>query len=206
MEAPRVVLVTDLAVVAEAELVRRIEAARDLELEARAHLAVQLRDVGLPARERLAFGRRIAAVVRSIGARLFVNDRLDLALALGADGVHLRADSVACADARRLVGDAFVTRACHGERDVLAAADEGCDGALLSPIFASPNKGAPLGVAALTSARAALDRRGFAHVALLALGGVDASNAQACREAGAHGVAVVRANLSNCLHKSLTNK
>src|SRR5262249_46235736 len=153
LESPRVVLVTDLGVVPEAELLARIARAAALPAASRARLAVQVRDVELPGRARLALARRLREATRAIGAALLVNDRLALPLAVGADGVHLRASSVSVRDARALVGDAFVTRACHGLDDVLAAAADGADGALLSPIFASPGKGAPIGLAALGVAR-----------------------------------------------------
>jgi thiamine-phosphate pyrophosphorylase len=138
-----------------------------------------------------------------LGAQLLVNDRLDLAAQLGADGVHLGRRSISVGDARRLVGTAFVTRACHDLDDVLAAANEGADGALYSPIFASPGKGAPLGLTALAGARASLDARGHRPFRLYALGGVDAENASRCFDAGADGIAVVRADLGPALAELL---
>jgi thiamine-phosphate pyrophosphorylase len=93
----------------------------------------------------------------------------------------------------------FVSVACHAPSDVVAAAREGADAAVLSPIFASPGKGAPLGPAALAEARRALDDAGFSHVHLVALGGIDASRAPSCFAAGAGGVAAIREGVVSTL-------
>ena len=179
---PRVVQITSAAVVPEPELLTRVRAAASVP-----GFAVQLRDPELPARALLALGARL----REAGAPILVNDRLDLALALGAEGVHLGRRSVSVADARALLGPAaWVCVACHDLADARRAAAEGADAVTLSPIFTSPGKGPPLGLDAIRAAVAALPPR----VTILALGGVDASNAAACRAAGARGVAVIRAD------------
>ena len=75
-----------------------------------------------------------------------INDRIDIALAVAADGVHLGGGSVTLADARRLTGDKLrLTVAAHSLADVERARDEGADAALLSPVFDSPGKGRPIG-------------------------------------------------------------
>jgi thiamine-phosphate pyrophosphorylase len=79
--------------------------------------------------------------------------------------------------------------------EVVRAAGEGADAAVLSPIFSSPGKGAPLGVEALAAARAAVGAR----VQLVALGGVTAASAAACFAAGADAVAAIRADLRAAL-------
>lgn len=199
MIAPRVVLVTATDVVPERELVARLDRLAELTPELRARVAVQLRDPELSGRELAALGARLRERTRALGVGLVVNDRLDLARALAADGVHLGRRSVDVADARAWLGDgAWISVACHGEDDVAAAARAGADAMLLSPIFASPGKGAPLGLEALRRARARLD--GVARrPALLALGGVDRERAFACLEAGADGVAAIRADLAEAL-------
>ncbi len=195
LEAPRVVLVTDLGVVPEDVLVARIRDAGALAPELRARLAVQLREPDLEGRAKAELGARLREATATIGAKLVVNDRLDLAVALGANGVHLGRRSVSVGDARRLVGSRFVTRACHDLDDVLKAAGDGADGGLLSPIFSSPGKGAPLGLEALAGAREALDARGHQRFRLLALGGVDLENARVPRRGRRRRTAVVRADL-----------
>jgi thiamine-phosphate pyrophosphorylase len=143
---------------------------------------VQLRDRGLSGRERLSIARELARLVRRTGQGLVVNDRLDLARMVGADGVHLGEGSVTPSDARRLLGEsAFVSRACHDP----AALDESwlasVDAVLLSPIFAQ-RKGQPaLGEAALGEAGRRLSQLPV-RVRLFALGGVDAGAARRLAE------------------------
>jgi len=191
---PRVVQITEASVVPERALLARVEAVASLPAAERAAFAVQLRDPDLPSRALYALGARLRAATRAAGAALVVNDRLDLALALDADGLHLGRRSIAVADARALWGGRWIAVACHAVEDVLRAADEGADAAVLSPIFPSPGKGPPLGVQALAQARDALTARACA-VQLVALGGVDEAGAAACFAAGADAVAAIRADL-----------
>jgi thiamine-phosphate pyrophosphorylase len=126
-----------------------------------------------------------AAARRGRGARVIVNRRLDVALAAGADGVHLGWDGVAPRDARRLIGDAaLVGVSAHAPEEIDARC--GADYAHLAPIFAplsKPQERPPLGLDALARAAA----RGLP---VLAQGGADASNARALIRAGAAGIAV----------------
>jgi thiamine-phosphate pyrophosphorylase len=193
--APRVVLISSSRDVPEAVLVDRIRRARDLPPAARALLAVQLRDPELTGRELYHLGLRLRRETLAAGIQLLVNDRLDLARILDADGVHLGRRSVSIADARAILGpQTFVSVACHAVPEVVLAAREGASAALLSPIFASPGKGPPLGLEALRAAREALFRAGLV-LPVIALGGVDEASAAACFEAGAHGVAAIRGDL-----------
>lgn len=214
---PTVQIITDLATVPETAVFERLRRAADLPPEARARLEVQLRDapvgrsvsgppdgaVGpkpqLPTRDLLRFAEKLRAATADLGARLIVNDRADIALLIAADGVHLGRASMSVAQARSLLGPrAWISTSAHSVADVLAAAAAAADAALLSPIFASPGKGAPLGPAALSQARAALSARGLS-LTLYALGGVTADNAPDCLAAGAAGVAAIRADLLSLL-------
>jgi thiamine-phosphate diphosphorylase len=189
---PRLIAITDLSRVGEAETLVRFERLTAVALAGT--VMVQLRDRERPVRERLALGRELAALCRQSGQLLQVNDRLDLAVLLGADAVHLGEASVETEDARRLVGsDLWITRACH---DVTRVTAIEADGVMLSPILAA-RKGRPaLGVGALQIARQQLDAKGAGRARLVALGGVDAAQARDCFEAGADAVAVVGAALS----------
>jgi thiamine-phosphate pyrophosphorylase len=196
VEPPRVVQITEASALPEAALFARLAAVGALAPAARSRFAVQLRDPDLSSRALADLGKRLRAATRAQGVALVINDRLDLALALGADGVHLGRRSVTVADARALLGPAaWISVACHDVDDVIHAATAGADAATLSPIFASPGKGTPLGLAALQAARSALDGRRLA-LALHALGGVDRASAPSCFAAGADGVASIRADLS----------
>lgn len=196
---PRVVQITAASVLPERALFARIEALAALPERARHAYAVQLRDPELPTRALADLGARLREATRAVGASLVVNDRVDLAIAIGADGVHLGRLSMRVADARSLLGaSAWISVSAHGVDDVLRAASEGADAALLSPIFASPGKGAPIGVQAIAAAREATGRRGLA-IDLVALGGVDAANAASCSSHGASAVAAIRADLRGVL-------
>jgi len=188
MRCPRVIQITAAEALPPEEVLRRVAAAADPR-----RLAVQLRDPQMSGGELLQWGRRLRSATRRVGAALLVNDRLDLARLLEADGVHLGRRSVSPADARHLLGAGlWLSRSAHGLDELAEIAAQRVDAVLLSPIFSSPGKGQPLGLEALTRARAMLPP----EVALVALGGVDAEQAAPCRRAGADGVACIRAELS----------
>lgn len=184
MIAPRLIAITDTSVAPAASLVKRLES---LCRRARpGSVLVQLRDPALSIRERRELGAALRAVTRELGQLFAVNDRLDLALLLEADGLHLGEHGVETRDARRLVGELWISRALH---DPHAAID--ADAVLLSPVCA-PRKGRPaLGFEALRACRARLG----SGVRLYALGGVDAESARVCLEHGADGVAAIGAAL-----------
>lgn len=206
-------MISALDVVPEGSLFDRVRAAGDLPASIRARVAVQLRDPELSGSALLDLGRRLRAATRRAGVALVVNDRLDLALTLGAEGVHLGRRSVSVADARALLGPSiWISVSCHAPSEVPLAAASGADAALLSPIFASPGKGAPLGLEALSSARevvvglSARERRDpLPSLPLIALGGVDEMNTSACFQAGAAGVAAIRADLTQSLISTLAD-
>lgn len=154
-------------------------------------VVVQLRDRQLPARERLALGQQLLGAAHDNGQQLIVNERLDLAVLLGADGVHLPEQAVPADEARHFLmqqrgAQPWLSCASHRATRVVSDA---LDAVVLSPILAQ-RKGRPaLGLAALNEARAVLQ----AGRRLFALGGVDAARAAQCLAAGADGVAVIGA-------------
>jgi thiamine-phosphate pyrophosphorylase len=123
---------------------------------------------------------------RSRGAALVIGDRADVALAVGADGVQVGFRSPPARHVRPWFPK-WLGVSCHGESDLRKAAEAGADYAVLSPVFGVPQKGPPLG--AVTFERL---RRGTL-LPVVALGGIDPESAPTVREAGADGVAVVRA-------------
>ncbi len=148
---------------------------------------VQLRAKGLPARELLERAQHALGPCVRAGAPLLVNDRADVAHALGAAGVHLPGGGLPVQEARYLLGPAaLIGVSCHSPEEVALASRAGADYALFSPVFAVPGKGPPQGLAGLALAVRA------APLPVFALGGIDASNALACMEAGARGVACLR--------------
>jgi thiamine-phosphate pyrophosphorylase len=152
--------------------------------------AVQLRAPQLPAGALLARAREVRAICARFGARMLVNDRLDVALAAGADGVHLPGRGVAPNEVRELFAragrDAIVGVSCHSTEDVARASSGGADYAVFSPIWDVPNKGPAVGLEALRAASS------VAPLPVYALGGVTGQNAAQAIAAGARGVACIR--------------
>jgi thiamine-phosphate pyrophosphorylase len=195
---PRLYLVTDRHATAGrplAEVVR--DALAGVPPNARGAVAVQLREKELEGRALLALARELRAVTGAAGAALFVNDRVDVALAAGADGVHLGGRSLAPADVARVAPTLAMAVSTHSRAEVEAAARASRRHANLlfgvfGPVWDTPSKrayGAPLGLEALRAAASL-------GLPLLALGGVTAARVAACRSAGAVGVACVRAVLA----------
>lgn len=159
---------------------------------------VQLRERDLEGLELLELAQRVASAARRAAdatrrpVRVLINRRVDVALAIAADGVHLGWNALPVEAARAMLGaDAIVGVAAHVPEDVRAAAATSADYATLAPIFAPLSKAAeraPLGVAAIGKCGDALR--------VLAQGGIDASNAAAAIRAGAAGVAVTGAILA----------
>ena len=148
----------------------------------------QVRAKGLPDRDLLALAQLVIAAVRPVGASVMVNDRVDVALAAGADGVHLGAEDLPVRAARRLAPDLLVGATCRDAASVARAAAEGASYAGFGPVFASaskPDLPPARGVAALRDATGALP--------IVAIGGIDPGGARAARAAGASGVAVLGA-------------
>ena len=182
----RLIVITDRALAAPRAVIDVVAAA----LQAGAP-AVQLREKRLPPRDVLPVAHRLRTLTRAAGALLFVNDRLDLALAAGADGVHLGPYDLPVATARAVAPPGFLIG--HSSDDptaaraaVAAGADYiGC-GAVF-PTRTKPDAGPPIGVPRLAEVARSVD------VPVVAIGGVTARNAPRARTAGAAGCAVVGA-------------
>jgi thiamine-phosphate pyrophosphorylase len=150
-------------------------------------------DVLVQVREKDLDGGLLLALVRSAlatGARVVVNDRVDVALAAGAHGVHLPERGLAIADARALLGPhALIGASRHDLAGVAEAAAAGANFIQLGPIWPSPGKGEPLGTDALARAREVIAGR----AQLVAVGGIDSrERADAALAAGADVVAAIR--------------
>lgn len=164
-------------------------------------VAVQLRERMLPGAALYALGGRLRELTTAAGAALFINDRLDVALAVGADGVHLPSHGLPVQSARRalaaLGSRLLVSAACHSLPEAQMAVVAGADLVTIGPIWSTPSKPegpllpgqqrvSPLGTATLAQVTAALP------VPVFALGGIDtADRAAACVAAGAR-VACIR--------------
>ncbi len=157
-------------------------------------LAIQVRARSLEGAALAQLVRAIAAAARPHGALVLVNDRLDVALGVGADGAHLPERGLSIEDARALARQAGLLVGCsrHSAAAAAQAVRAGADLVQLGPIWATPSKegmGEPLGEAALAEARRSIGDA----ACVVAVGGVDGPRAPAARAAGAHAVAAIRA-------------
>ncbi|MGB3952163.1 MAG: thiamine phosphate synthase, partial [Solirubrobacterales bacterium] len=135
---------------------------------------VQLRDRGLGDRALLAYARRMVAIAHSAGALMVVNDRPDIALLSGADGVHVGQDDITPAEIRELAGDRLlIGQSTHSEAQIAAAMHAGVDYIGVGPVHATPTKP---GRTATGLELVAAARR-LARVPWFAIGGIDAANA-----------------------------
>lgn len=195
MSAPILTYVTDTMRVPPELLLERIAKLEVLPPPMRGLVAVQLRDPDLSATDLLRLGDVLRNATMALGAKLIVNDRLDLAAALGADGVHLGRRSVSVADARAFLGDdVLVSVACHDVDDVVEAARAGANLCTLSPIFESPGKDEPIGLRSIVTACERLAETKL-DIPIVALGGITDDNFASCLRAGATGVAAVRGEI-----------
>jgi thiamine-phosphate pyrophosphorylase len=152
---------------------------------------VQLRERDLPAGELLAMATRLREVTRG-RALLIINDRLDVAVAAGADGVHLPESGLPEAFARRLLGrHAIIGRAVHSKEAAVEAEQAGADYVQLGTIYATQSKPdlKPSGPKLVREVSAAV------AVPVLAVGGVNPENAAEVIDAGAFGASVISAIL-----------
>jgi thiamine-phosphate pyrophosphorylase len=155
---------------------------------------VQLREKSCGTREFVDEARAVRALLAGTGVPLIVNDRIDVALAVGADGVHLGQTDMRIADARRLTGPGMligISAECL--EDAVRAQAEGADYIGVSPVFSTPTKtdtAPPLGLDGIAAIRAAVS------LPLVGIGGIGPANAAAVIRAGCDGIAVVSAIVS----------
>lgn len=155
---------------------------------------VQLREKDLATPQLVDLARNAVEASSSTSTRILINDRLDVAWASGAAGVHLGENSMPVAEVTRLVHggalrDFLVGASCHSLDGAVRAEAEGADYVFFGPVFATPSKaafGEPQGLARIEQVCRAIS------IPVLAIGGITEKNAAACIAAGAAGIAAIR--------------
>lgn len=137
----------------------------------------------------------LRSITSAFGARLFINDRLDVALAVGADGVHLGAASLPIREARRLAGPRFlIGYSAHACDEACQAEADGADFITFGPVYHTPSKasfGPPFGVGALKMVCSRV------NIPVFALGGVKITSISEVLAAGAGGIALISAIMAS---------
>jgi thiamine-phosphate pyrophosphorylase len=150
---------------------------------------VQIREKDLETRELISLSSPLFPLLHQHQGKVLFNDRIDLVLALGADGVHLRAESLPVSIARRLLGTGrLIGVSTHSVEEARTAEGEGADFIVLGPIFDTPSKrpyGPPLGFQVLDKACRT------SRIPIFAIGGITPSRIPDILSSGAYGVAVI---------------
>jgi thiamine-phosphate pyrophosphorylase len=153
--------------------------------------AVQLREKDLSSRSLYDTALAVRSLTSLYGAKLLINDRVDIALAADADGVHLGGESMPVSAARKILGSGkLIGASCHDRSHALSAEKEGADFITFSPVYYTPSKapyGEPVGIAAMAEAARLL------HIPVFALGGIKRENVREVLAAGAQGIALISA-------------
>lgn len=181
---PRLHAVTDGRVLADPDLGRKVAAIAAMGPA----VALHLRDRAATTHQLAEVGRRFVSLARPPEAAVLVTGRADLARALGAQGVQLSARDLAVADVRQVLGKGWIGRSVHSPEEARTAVDEGADFLLAGNIYETPtHPDRPAAGVGLIRACAALGRP------VIAIGGITTERAAECRDAGAWGVAAIRA-------------
>jgi thiamine-phosphate pyrophosphorylase len=143
------------------------------------------------AAELLRVARLARRVCDEAGAALIVNDRIDVALAAGADGVHLGQTDLPIAEARRISADLWIGISTHDVAQVRAACDAGADYLGFGPVFATTTKERPDPVQGITGLRAAVTAAGGRPV--VAIGGITAADIDDIYRTGVHAICAISA-------------
>ncbi|MGO9612423.1 MAG: thiamine phosphate synthase [Dissulfurispiraceae bacterium] len=151
--------------------------------------AVQLREKGLSTRDVLSTAYQMRALTARYGAKLFINDRVDIALCVGADGVHLGKASLPAFAVRKIAGKRFLIGvSTHTVNEALIAQKQGADFITLGPVYRTPSKlkyGSPIGEETLIRANAKIS------IPIFGIGGIKPHNIQNVIQCGAFGIAAI---------------
>ncbi len=183
-------MITDRRQVIGGDLLQVVESALHAGVK-----AVQLREKDIFSRELYELAFELRKLTSHFGARLLINDRVDIALAVEADGVHLGADSMPIHRVRRILGPSkLIGVSCHNQISAITAQENGADFITFGPLFLTPSKacyGDPVGLEKLETVAGILD------IPIFGLGGINHSNIPQVMAAGACGIALISAIIAD---------
>ncbi len=157
---------------------------------------IQIREKAASSRDFFEAVKDSLEIARGSGVTILVNDRVDIALATGADGVHLGQDDLSAVDARKILGDgARIGLSTHNLEQAKAAAALPVDYIAIGPVFATTTKLRPAPVVGLQGV--ADVRKAIGDLPLVAIGGITRENFRSVLDAGADSVAVISGILSD---------
>jgi thiamine-phosphate pyrophosphorylase len=192
-------LVTDRSLTQGRDLLWVLQQALDGGVE-----AIQLREKDLGGRELFFLAEAVRKLTRRYHARLLINDRIDIALAVEADGVQLATNSLPIETARSLLGQqAIIGASTHSLNEAAKAERNGADFILFGPVYFTPSKapyGVPQGLAALKKVVEKIS------LPIYAIGGIKPENIADARRAGVRGVALISAVMSAADPRDATKK
>ncbi len=179
----KVCAITDRKMLPEGKFLNAIESALKGGIR-----SIQLREKDLSPAETLSLAREVRKLTAKRQVRLFINDRVDVALMAEADGVHLTENSVPVAEVKNRFPQLYVGVSTHSLESAKKAEAGGADFITFSPIFDTPSKreyGPPQGLDRLKEVTEGV------QIPVLALGGIKRSNVASVQEAGANGIALI---------------
>jgi thiamine-phosphate pyrophosphorylase len=182
--------------ITDRRLSRLSHAAQVERLAAGGATLIQLRDKWATPREFYVEALDAVRAARRLGVRIIVNDRVDIALAVGADGIHLGQDDLPADKARALVGDGLIIGfSTHSLKQALEACDAPVDYIAIGPVFGTTTKEGPdpaVGIEAITEIKRRVSKP------LVAIGGITLDRARSAIDAGADSLAVISDLYSAC--------
>ena len=155
---------------------------------------IQLREKDLSVKELMEMAVWMRELTGEYNAKLFINDRVDIALSVEADGVHLGQNSIPPHAVRKISGDKLMIGvSTHSINEAINAERDGADFITLGPVYETPSKlryGNPVGIDSISKARSRIS------IPVLAIGGIKLDKVKEAKEAGADGIALISAILT----------
>lgn len=147
---------------------------------------IQIREKDLPDDELFYLIEDVLKVSQGYDVKIFINSRVDIALILKLDGVHLPSKSLPISAVKRSFPRLIVGKSCHSIEEIVKAQEEGADYVFISPIYQVEGKGKPIGIEGLKEALK------VSKIPVYALGGINKSNYEQVLKTGVYGIAGIR--------------